>query len=213
MVEFIRYIMIYGCDEAGKGPVIGSMFVACVKGDLGDIPSSVDDSKNFKTERIHNLAKKIKSKSDYSIVEVKPDEIDSQSMTDVSTRAFCDAISQVEYKSCTDGYIDCFINNQQTVQNRIEASIEIPSTQQLHIEFSADEKFDIVSAASILAKSARENHVDELADKYGDIGSGYPSDPNTRKFLKNYARKNNEFPECVRFSWSTIEDLQEDILE
>jgi ribonuclease HII len=211
--ELFILTMIYGCDEAGKGPVIGSMFIACVKGELEEIPSSVDDSKNLTTSKIHSLAKKIKSNFDYSVIEVKPDEIDSRSMTEVSTDKFCESINKVSYRSCTDGYIDCFINNKQTVEENIRSTIDIPEDQELHVEFSADEKFEIVSAASILAKSAREKHIEEISKEYGEVGSGYPSDPNTREFLRNYAKKNGGFPEFVRFSWSTIDDIREEVID
>jgi ribonuclease HII len=40
-------------------------------------------------------------------------------------------------------------------------------------------------AASILAKVTREEEVEKIKErytKYGDIGSGYPSDPKTKEF-------------------------------
>jgi len=36
--------MAFGVDEAGKGPVLGSMFAAAVAGDPADLPDGVADS-------------------------------------------------------------------------------------------------------------------------------------------------------------------------
>ena len=51
---------------------------------------------------------------------------------------------------------------------------------------------------------ARENQVEELKKKYGNLGSGYPSDPTTKEFLKNNYKKH---PEIFRKSWSTYKKL------
>jgi ribonuclease HII len=64
-----------------------------------------------------------------------------------------------------------------------------------------------VGAASIIAKVERDTHVDALADEYGDVGSGYPSDPTTREFLASYVAAHDQLPACARSSWSTCEDV------
>ena len=63
-----------------------------------------------------------------------------------------------------------------------------------NLEFSCEHKADknhlSVSAASILAKSVREKEMKKLREKYGEeLGSGYTSDPLTKKFLEKYAIK------------------------
>ncbi|MBU1246032.1 MAG: ribonuclease HII [Nanoarchaeota archaeon] len=71
----------------------------------------------------------------------------------------------------------------------------------LIVEHKADVNYIESGAASILAKVARENQVEELKKKYGEIGSGYPSDPTTKEFLKKNYQKH---PEIFRKSWSTF---------
>lgn len=56
------------------------------------------------------------------------------------------------------------------------------------------------AAASILAKCLREEIVKKLQEKYGKIGSGYPSDPSTQQFLKENWDK---CPGLFRKSWAT----------
>lgn len=80
----------------------------------------------------------------------------------------------------------------------------------------ADSTYGIVSAASICAKVTRDHALkvwecEELADvsHNKDFGSGYPSDPVTKQFLKDNCDPVFGFPNLVRFSWSTAAALLE----
>ncbi|MFB6135055.1 MAG: ribonuclease HII, partial [Halanaeroarchaeum sp.] len=48
--------MRFGADEAGKGPVLGSMFAAAVLADPAAVPEGVDDSKRLAPDRRAELA-------------------------------------------------------------------------------------------------------------------------------------------------------------
>jgi len=71
----------------------------------------------------------------------------------------------------------------------------------------ADKLYPIVSAASIIAKLTRDEKLESMAREIGfsskEIGSGYPSDPITVKWLRNTCDPDKAFPEIVRFSWSS----------
>jgi ribonuclease HII len=41
----------------------------------------------------------------------------------------------------------------------------------------------------------------ELAEKYGDLGCGYPTDSKTLDFLRRWLEKFGEYPDFVRKSW------------
>ena len=75
----------------------------------------------------------------------------------------------------------------------------------------ADAKYAVVSAASILAKVTRDRKIGELEQKYGvPVGSGYPADPVTQKFLKSLVHPLVGFPlNDVRVRWSTCEKIFE----
>jgi ribonuclease HII len=87
------------------------------------------------------------------------------------------------------------------VSKRLDQSVD------LRAEHGADEAYPIVGAASILAKVARERHVEELRAEYGELGSGYPSDPTTRSFLDSFVSEHGELPDCARGSWQTSQDV------
>lgn len=202
--------MIFGCDEAGRGPVIGSMFVCCVFGRKKHIPEDVQDSKNLTSNQISQIRNKIEDSGlDYTVVKITSSDIDNKdSMTTLSSKGFADSINDSNIEKGTSGIIDCFSNNKDKarslVSDRISDGIEI------EVEFKADENYPVVSASSIIAKSYRERHIDELSKRYGEIGSGYPSDHTTRQFLEDYVSTNSELPPCARRSWSTSMDILED---
>jgi len=72
-------------------------------------------------------------------------------------------------------------------------------------EHKADVNFSVVSAASILAKVVREDEMDKLKKKYGNIGPGYTSNEITQKFIKENFDKH---PEIFRKSWSTFKNAK-----
>lgn len=82
-------------------------------------------------------------------------------------------------------------------------------------EHQADEKYIVVGAASILAKTSSDAQYDQYKQIYGDFGSGNPGDPATRAFV--WKHRHNP-PPIIRKSWQTfkvlsqLDDLKEDPL-
>jgi len=87
----------------------------------------------------------------------------------------------------------------------------------------ADSKYKIVGAASVAAKVTRDAWIEgwifeedahESSDATGmqdvkriwseEVGSGYPSDPNTKTWVKNSLERTFGYPSIARFSWTTI---------
>ena len=71
-------------------------------------------------------------------------------------------------------------------------------------ENKADEKYPVVSAASIIAKVTRDRVIHMLHAEDGDFGSGYASDPRTQEFVAHCHASTGTFPESVRHKWLTI---------
>ena len=65
----------------------------------------------------------------------------------------------------------------------------------------ADRLNVVVSGASIIAKVIRDSEISKIRIEYGNIGSGYPSDKKTIKFVKEWFRQNSEIPPFARKSW------------
>ena len=77
----------------------------------------------------------------------------------------------------------------------------------------ADDIFPIVSASSIVAKDRRDTSIEKIYDKYGNFGSGYPSDIRTIEFLRNFIKKYKKPPIIARKTWDTTKRiLNEEVL-
>lgn len=203
-----------GIDDAGRGPVIGPMVIA---GCLVDEKTEkefrrlgVRDSKQLTPKRRAFLEKTIKEKSEtFEIQIANPKDIDSKGEKGIN-------LNQVEAIMCAkiinkinnrDGkikiVIDCPSTNRTTWKDFVMTKVKDLSNLEISCEHKADKNHVSVSAASILAKQARERKMGLLKKKYGkDMGSGYPSDPITKKFLGKNIKKHDKAG-IFRKSWKT----------
>jgi ribonuclease HII len=216
---FTRYekIMIGGVDEAGRGPVIGPLVVAGVtfENDLELIENNVRDSKKITPKRRKVLAKKIKETAlNYEIIVISANDIDdmrkAMTLNEIEVNAFSKVIDKLRPKIC---YVDSADVNDKRfgrdILSRVSFKPEIIS------KHKADDKYPIVGAASILAKTRRDEEIvrieRELKKKLNmPLGSGYPADPVTQKFIKTWLSKFGELPPYIRRSWSTARKLFEE---
>lgn len=198
--------MYCGVDEAGKGPVLGSMFVAAVRAHLEELPDDITDSKQLSPSARELLAEKLHNNPniDIDIAEVTPEMIDGENLNELTVVAHGSVLETVAADGDT-----CICDAADVNASRFAARIRtmIGSKVEIQAKHRADETEQIVGAASIVAKSAREAHVADLSQTFGQIGSGYPSDPITRSFLREYVAKTGALPECARRSWQTSQDV------
>jgi len=197
--------MHFGVDEAGKGPVLGSMFAACVRGDPEDLPEGVADSKRLSSERRADLDAAIRDACDVGVAEIPVARIDGdEDMNTLTVRAHAEAIDAGARNGDT-GLCDAGDTSESRFARRVAdacaRAVEVAARHR------ADEDDSLVAAGSIVAKVARDGHVAQLADAYGEVGSGYPSDGTTRDFLREYVTEHGELPACARASWKTSEDV------
>ncbi|MDP3396618.1 MAG: ribonuclease HII [Methanoregula sp.] len=200
--------MICGVDEAGKGSVLGPMVVAAVGVSSDDILADlgIKDSKLLTAKERERLYTIIRKKCRVAIVKLDAQEIDAVRQDMTLNAAVARAHAQVITKlSPACAYVDaCDVNSfryAEMVKSHLERPCEIVS------EHHADEKFPVVSAASIIAKVTRDRAIAMLAKKYGDIGSGYPADPVTIRFLNAYIDEHRIPPPIARKSWKTVSTI------
>jgi len=199
--------MRLGVDEAGKGPVLGSMFAGAVRADPATLPDGVGDSKGIAPATRERLDGEIRAVADaVAVAEIPVSRIDDPEtdMNTLTVAAHAEALSGVATDGLA-GLVDAGDTDAERfgrrVADRVDATVEITA------EHGADETDPLVGAASIVAKVARDSHVESLAATHGEVGSGYPSDPTTRDFLASYVERHGELPDCARSSWSTCDDV------
>jgi ribonuclease HII len=195
----------FGVDEAGKGPVLGSMFAAAVVGDPTALPDGVVDSKRLSPDRREALDARIRDACEVGVAEVPVARIDhpETDMNALTVDAQASALDVVAADGLA-GYVDAGDVDEARFGRRVAEGIA--ADVDVTAEHGADDEYALVAAASIVAKVARDSHVETLAADYGDVGSGYPSDPTTREFLESYVRENGDLPDCARASWQTSQD-------
>ncbi len=98
---------------------------------------------------------------------------------------------------------NCF-SYEKKIRRLLSAEMKV----ELVVENFADKNYPVVGAASILAKVERDRIISELGKQYGDIGSGYPSDEKTIKFLREYFHREKCFPPIVRKRWKTLQRIK-----
>jgi ribonuclease HII len=200
--------MQIGADEAGKGPVLGPMVAAAVRAPADAIPTAVDDSKRLAPARREALADRLRSDSavDVGVAVVTPARIDDPE-TDMNSLTVAAQVEAIAAVAADDDalVVDAGDVDADRFGRRVESGVDAAVT--VRSEHRADESHDHVAAASIVAKVERDARIEALTDTYGDVGSGYPSDERTRRFLADYVRDHGELPACARTSWSTCDDV------
>ena len=209
---------IAGVDDAGRGCVIGPLVVAGVLMPEDKLKLleqiGVRDSKELTPKRRERLAEEIRKIAEkIKVVKVPPSEVDRivfrgvkyRRLNWLEAKVMAQVISELKPEIA---YVDA----SDVLEERFKEQIleEIPAGIEVVSEHDADAKYPIVSAASIIAKTERDKEIQKLRMKYGDFGSGYPSDPKTREFLLKCLRERGKYPDCVRKSWKTLRRLAEE---
>ncbi|EHP70663.1 MAG: ribonuclease HII [Metallosphaera yellowstonensis] len=196
--------MRLGIDEAGRGCLIGPMVVAGVvlseKG-MGRLRAvGVKDSKKLTRKRREELFHLILEESEaVAIAKALPDEIDTNNLNELTYRKVLEVMRALSAFPIDTVTVD-------RVGKEVEVIEEIYRLGlRPNVVYHADENFLEASAASIVAKVVRDRIVLELREQYGDFGSGYPSDPKTRKWVERLAKEGKPPPTIIRRTWKLLQ--------
>lgn len=155
-----------GCDEAGRGCLAGSVYAAAVilppdyqNPDLNDSKKLTDRKRKALREQIERDAVA------WAVGIVTPDEIDKINILNASILAMHRALDQLKVRPeavIVDG-------------NRFKPYQNLPYTTIV----KGDGKYLAIAAASILAKTYRDDYMDALAEEYPQYdwksNKGYPT--------------------------------------
>lgn len=200
---------ILGIDEAGRGPVLGPLVVAGVLCEDQEAlrELGVRDSKQLTPRRRETLAAEIARVATSRILSVTAAELDAsmeeESLNRVEARLFAEVIREL---APDEVIVDCCDTNEDRFGARVlrDLGYDLP----LRAEHKADQTHPVVSAASIMAKVARDEAVARIERELGQpVGSGYAHDPHTRAFLKRWVTAHGEMPPDARLAWKTSQGL------
>ncbi len=203
-------MMVAGLDEAGRGAIIGPLILCGIMVDESSIGKLVEigvkDSKLLsRKQRIKLRDEILRIASDYRIIEIPPCGIDLavriHRFNHLEAKYFSEIIDQLKPDVA---YVDSPLRNYRRFSVMIESYCR--REYQIIALCHADRDIPVVSAASIIAKTKRDDIIESYARIYGELGSGYPSDRKTIEFLYNSLEK-AEADGIVRRSWRTYSSI------
>jgi ribonuclease HII len=202
--------LIGGVDEAGRGSVIGPLIIAGVSVKSENIASlhkaGVKDSKLLTLKGRQRLLSQIVDLAEH-ICLFKSDcgEVDQYVSSNMLNKLEAEAMAVViDNIYAGKVYIDsCDVNPiryRQCIECRLTSVLK-PKIFSIH---HADRINTVVSAASIIAKVIRDQEIQKIRSKYNQLGSGYPCDHKTMKFITDWIIKYNSAPSFARRSWKPL---------
>jgi ribonuclease H2 subunit A len=234
---------ILGIDEAGRGPCLGPMVFAsafCAKADHDRLLAlGADDSKQLSEAKRDELRAVI---VDSGFVGTDSIVLHAAELSSKMLRPSCYNLNSISHDtalSLVQRALDAGVNLTEVYVDTVGTAGKyadkfrdaFPSLEKVVVAPKADSIYKIVGAASIIAKTVRDQVVKswvfeeetravEYAGKSGccngalsyatDYGSGYPSDPRTKQWLLAHVNMIFGFPSFVRFSWRTAKRLLEE---
>ena len=175
--QMISGLVEAGCDEAGRGPLAGSVFAAAVILDpqrVREVPEFawLNDSKQL-TEKQRNALRPVIEREAvaWAVVEVSPQEIDERNILQCSILGMQRALDRLSVRPqhiLVDG------NRWKPYVPEGEL-LEIPAHTVVH----GDATYMSIAAASVLAKTYRDEYMRRLHEQYPRYGwntnMGYPT--------------------------------------
>ena len=155
-----------GCDEAGRGCLAGSVYAAAVILPDGYENELLNDSKQLTEKKRYQLREIIERDAvAWAVGIVTPEEIDKINILNASILAMHRALDQLKVRPqavIVDG-------------NRFKKYGDLPHTTIV----KGDGKYLSIAAASILAKTYRDDYMNKLAEEYPQYdwrsNKGYPT--------------------------------------
>lgn len=167
--------LVAGLDEAGRGPLFGSVYAAAVILPDGYIPEELNDSKKLsekKREKLYDII--IENALSYGIGICTPSEIDEINILNAAMLAMKRAVDNMNIKPeflLVDG------NTLRGFEQPAKAVV------------GGDGKIPAIAAASVLAKVSRDRYCLEMAEKYPqyslDKHKGYPTKEHYKAIMEH----------------------------
>jgi len=207
-------MLLLGFDEAGRGSVLGPMVVGAYLVDstrIEDVRNAGGrDSKGMSAARRASARLQLEELAVASeAVMLTAAAIDLGNLNRLEEEVFAELTARWEPDVVQ---IDAPVppSGIGRFRRRMSALLRMP-LQRLQVANQAEDRFPAVGAASVLAKVTRDQALEELRQLHGELGSGYPSDPTTRRFLTGLLESNTPLPDFVRSRWDTVRKLREEI--
>jgi len=154
-----------GCDEAGRGCLAGPVFAAAVIIPKGVNLPGLNDSKQLSASARRKLRTEIEATCYWQVAMLGPEEIDRINILNASIQSM-----QMALAGLTEAFDHILVDG-----NRFKPFNDIPYTTVV----KGDGKYKSIAAASILAKTHRDDYMEALSQQFPEYGwsqnKGYPT--------------------------------------
>lgn len=169
---------VAGCDEAGRGALLGPLYAAAVILDPAIVIPGINDSKKLTPKRREVLAKEIRAKAlAWQVVAITAEEVDTLNVYEASRHGMMRAIRALSP-------VPDFILTDAMPLREAGGDFSIPHRAIIH----GDALSVSIAAASILAKVARDEHLRKLDGVFPQYGLAQNKGYGTRDHMNALAR-------------------------
>ena len=162
-------MLVIGVDEAGRGPLVGSVVAAAVAFPPGFRIDGLTDSKKLSEKKREALYNQITSECYWSFAQSNSNEIDQINILEATMLAMKKAVEQLML---------LIEDNSQTISVLVDGN-KCPDIQNSRAIIKGDLTEPVISAASIIAKVTRDRQMIALDQEYPEYGfskhKGYPT--------------------------------------
>jgi ribonuclease H len=201
---------VLGIDEAGRGCVLGALYVGGYYVAIEDEPqlraAGAADSKALSPKRRAAARSALAALGRADVRAIPATAIDSGNLNALEEAVIADLV-RTWRPACVRMDALGPPSGIPRLIARLEAQLPPDLRPSWVIAPKADATYAVVGAASVFAKTTRDADLEVLDGQWGPLGSGYPSDPTTRAWLAERARAGAPWPDFVRTRWGTIADL------
>ncbi|HYA54686.1 MAG TPA: ribonuclease HII [Thermoplasmata archaeon] len=201
-----------GIDEAGRGSLVGPLVVGgfCLDSDRLEelVALGAKDSKALTPAGRERVFRELPQLGRGATVSLPPRTIDRAVRQGGLNGLEAEAFARLVRRMSPDvAYVDACDPNEQRF-GRLVARLAGGNVRVV-ARHHADRDLPVVGAASIVAKVHRDRALARLRRSLGEeLGSGYPSDPRTIRFVREWLAAKAQLPPWVRGSWATMERIK-----
>ncbi|MFA5246831.1 MAG: ribonuclease HII [Candidatus Micrarchaeia archaeon] len=215
---------VIGCDEAGRGCVLGALVMAAFavpkECELELKAAGAKDSKELSASKREELAKTLGSMGKYMTRHISAAEINTammrkKSLNELEAEVIAELLDafvlslQKNGSSINTIYVDSPDPIPKKYEQRIRKHAKNLAKIKIISDNHSENKYPCVAAASIMAKTERDAELEKIHKifKGEDIGCGYTHDKVTIEFVRKHLHDALLAP-YLRTQWKTVKNMQ-----
>ncbi len=154
---------VAGIDEAGRGPLCGPVYAACVLLDRNNFPKNINDSKKISEVKREIIFKEITEFSDNNLLFYGVGSVDAVTIDNINIRNATKLAMKLAYENFIVKYHN-YYNNISNIDNVIVDGDFTPeiNAKNLIAVVRGDQKSYSIACASIIAKVSRDHELKKM---------------------------------------------------